>query len=250
MMSHANGRASGIFTPPTGTPGPGLDALVAEVHALRELLNTVMERIAVPAVHLEVHRVTIRMAAPIPAPRETPPHPPAAEWPKPTATGSKHTSDIPVEMLGEGEGALRQERASEKPPARKISPNDDFSVVNFYDSARFQFTPPQSRAIRLLCEETERGFPEVKKERLVAAAGSEGKRIQDVFKSCPGAWGILITDKGCRKGFCRFGEDPQKRDCPGTALAASPLHASERSGESSPCSGSARSGAKMFHDPA
>lgn len=62
------------------------------------------------------------------------------------------------------------------------------------------FTPAQGSVVRLLWEAHEAGFPDVRGETLLAAAGSESDKIASLFKNHP-CWGSMIVAGEARGSY-------------------------------------------------
>lgn len=77
----------------------------------------------------------------------------------------------------------------------------DFSCVT-WRGEEFTFAPTQAAIVRQLWEAKERGEPGLRNETLLEGAGSESRRVLDVFKHHP-AWGVMIT---CSAGVCRLAD--------------------------------------------
>ncbi len=70
----------------------------------------------------------------------------------------------------------------------------DFRSVRWFGQS-YQFSPAQAAIVRLLWTAWENDTPEVGQETLLAAAGSEGHRVKDLFKADGGmhpAWTKMI----------------------------------------------------------
>lgn len=82
-----------------------------------------------------------------------------------------------------------------KSDAARHSP--DYRSVHWHGQD-YIFTPTQAAVVRLLWESWEDGNGDVGQETLLEAAGSESKRLRDLFKDHP-AWGNVI--RSCGKGI-------------------------------------------------
>ena len=87
--------------------------------------------------------------------------------------------------------------APEKPKRNPARHSQDFRSVCWF-GAEFTFTALQAAVLRVLWEAWEDGTPEVGRETILQAAGSESERLRDVFRDHP-AWGTLIVT-GSQRG--------------------------------------------------
>jgi hypothetical protein len=82
----------------------------------------------------------------------------------------------------------------------------DFRSVT-WGSRDYQFTPAQAAVVKALWEAADNGTPEMGQETLLDAAGSEGRRLRDVFKLSDGgmhpAWGRFVVP-GTSRGAYRL----------------------------------------------
>lgn len=84
------------------------------------------------------------------------------------------------------------------------------SVV--WDGARYSFTSAQAAVVELLWEASQYDCPEVRTERLMEAAGSAGRRLDNVFRTngvANPAWGVMIVP-GEAKGTFQLAPVAQK----------------------------------------
>jgi hypothetical protein len=85
-----------------------------------------------------------------------------------------------------------------RPAEARHSP--DFRSVHWY-GGDFTFTPTQAACVGVLWEAWENGTPNVSLDYLLERAGSEGKRLSDLFKHNP-AWKTMIVT--VKKGTYRL----------------------------------------------
>src|SRR5262249_52852577 len=76
----------------------------------------------------------------------------------------------------------------ENAPARH---SVDFRTVTWFGK-EYRFTPTQAHCVKVLWEAWQNGTPDVGQETILEEAGSDSKRLQDLFKNHK-TWRELIT---------------------------------------------------------
>ena len=98
--------------------------------------------------------------------------------------------------------------AGEGPAAGRPRHSPDFRQVGWPGLGSFALSPKQALAVRELWSARLGGAsPDVPERELLAAADSDGDRLQDLFKRSP-AWGVLVL-RGSRPGTFRLPEPPK-----------------------------------------
>ncbi len=78
--------------------------------------------------------------------------------------------------------------------------SDDFRSIR-WGGIEYSFTKTQAACVERLWQAWEAGVPDVGDETLMHAAGSDARRLRDVFNDSP-AWGTIIVEgatRGCRR---------------------------------------------------
>jgi hypothetical protein len=84
--------------------------------------------------------------------------------------------------------------------------SSDFRTINWYGT-KFKFTATQAAVVRELWAAKKNDTPDVSQARLLEAAGSDGRRLDDLFRRSP-AWGVMIV-QGEMGGTYRLGDEPE-----------------------------------------
>ena len=82
----------------------------------------------------------------------------------------------------------------------------DFASVNWYGTY-YTFTAAQARVVAALWEAWQNGTPDVRQETLLDEAGSESRKLANLFRDHP-AWGVLIVP-GAARGLYRLVSPPE-----------------------------------------
>jgi hypothetical protein len=122
------------------------------------------------------------------------------------------------ELVRRGESPPRVELPREKArevhsPAAEVLPSsesagvefthsEDYASVVMPDGQKFALTRDQGDVIKMLHEAWISGNPWVSKKRILEMLKRETSRLQDIFRSTPGAWKALI--KSGRRGVYRL----------------------------------------------
>jgi hypothetical protein len=120
----------------------------------------------------------------------------------------RHVARVCTEMDRDGrtEGILRKFHFTGEltsPPAKTLPParhSSDFRSVHWYGT-NYLFTEAQSKVVAILWKEWENETPNVGHRTLLAKAGSDSDRLQDVFKEKGKphhAWGTMIVTGGSK----------------------------------------------------
>jgi hypothetical protein len=107
-----------------------------------------------------------------------------------------------AQTVSQARGAATKEERRRLPPCRH---SQDFRSVHWYGQD-FTFTATQAACVKVLWESQEQGTPAVGQECILEQAGSEQKRLVDLFKSHP-AWGTMIV-RAKKKGAYQLAEPP------------------------------------------
>lgn len=114
----------------------------------------------------------------------------------------------PPEAGAKGKVDLKPIAAPKLKDTEQVAYSPGFRSVHWFGTD-YSFTGQQGAVVQILLEAWEKGTPDVGDATLLEKAGSESKRLKDVFKNHP-AWGTMIV-QGETKGTHQLAEPAKKK---------------------------------------